>query len=249
LKGEITHAAGSLSVGGKQIKVLAERDPGEPAVKESASSSSSSAAASSPRADKAAKHLSAGAKKGDHLRTRQRRRSHDLLRRVNHDAYDPKRARRHLQRVLPRDELPRAGREGAARELRHPPRPDDDDSTRTPTISASFDLPHEASAPPRAAALSMIPTTTGAARAVSLVLPALEGKLDGMAVRVPTANVFARRSHRRARQEDHREEDITPRCRRPRGSAEGYPLVAAEPLVSTISTARLLVDLRRRADE
>jgi glyceraldehyde 3-phosphate dehydrogenase len=41
----------------------------------------------------------------------------------------------------------------------------------------------------RAAALSMIPTTTGAARAVGEVLPALKGKLDGSAVRVPTANV------------------------------------------------------------
>lgn len=41
----------------------------------------------------------------------------------------------------------------------------------------------------RAAVLSMIPTTTGAARAISLVLPELEGKLDGMAVRVPTPDV------------------------------------------------------------
>ena len=43
----------------------------------------------------------------------------------------------------------------------------------------------------RAAALSMIPTTTGAARAVGLVLPALDGKLDGAAIRVPTPNVSA----------------------------------------------------------
>ena len=41
----------------------------------------------------------------------------------------------------------------------------------------------------RAAAVSMIPTTTGAARAVGLVLPALKGKLDGTAIRVPTPNV------------------------------------------------------------
>jgi glyceraldehyde 3-phosphate dehydrogenase len=43
----------------------------------------------------------------------------------------------------------------------------------------------------RAAALSMIPTTTGAARAVGLVLPELKGKLDGAAIRVPTPNVSA----------------------------------------------------------
>jgi len=52
-----------------------------------------------------------------------------------------------------------------------------------------LDLPHEDLRRARAAALSMIPTTTGAARAVGEVLPDLKGKLDGMAVRVPTANV------------------------------------------------------------
>jgi glyceraldehyde 3-phosphate dehydrogenase len=52
-----------------------------------------------------------------------------------------------------------------------------------------LDLPHEDLRRARAAGLSMIPTTTGAARAVGEVLPDLKGKLDGMAVRVPTANV------------------------------------------------------------
>lgn len=52
-----------------------------------------------------------------------------------------------------------------------------------------LDLPHTDLRRARAAALSMIPTTTGAAVAVSLVLPELEGKLDGMAIRVPTSNV------------------------------------------------------------
>lgn len=49
-----------------------------------------------------------------------------------------------------------------------------------------LDLPHKDLRRARAAALSQIPTTTGAARAVSLVLPELKGKLDGMATRVPT---------------------------------------------------------------
>ena len=49
-----------------------------------------------------------------------------------------------------------------------------------------LDLPHKDLRRARAAALSMIPTTTGAARAVSLVLPELKGKLDGFATRVPT---------------------------------------------------------------
>jgi glyceraldehyde 3-phosphate dehydrogenase len=52
-----------------------------------------------------------------------------------------------------------------------------------------LDLPHKDLRRARAAALSMIPTTTGAARAISLVLPSLKGKLDGLAIRVPTPNV------------------------------------------------------------
>lgn len=52
-----------------------------------------------------------------------------------------------------------------------------------------LDMPHKDLRRARAAALSMIPTTTGAAKAVGLVLPELKGKLTGMAVRVPTPNV------------------------------------------------------------
>ncbi len=52
-----------------------------------------------------------------------------------------------------------------------------------------LDLPHRDLRRARAAGLSMIPTTTGAAVAVSLVLPELKGKMDGIAIRVPTPNV------------------------------------------------------------
>ncbi len=52
-----------------------------------------------------------------------------------------------------------------------------------------LDFPHKDLRRARAAALSMIPTTTGAAKAVALVLPELEGKLNGLAIRVPTPNV------------------------------------------------------------
>ncbi|MFQ5649360.1 MAG: type I glyceraldehyde-3-phosphate dehydrogenase [bacterium] len=52
-----------------------------------------------------------------------------------------------------------------------------------------LDLPHKDLRRARAAAVSMIPTTTGAARAVAEVLPELKGKMDGMAIRVPTPNV------------------------------------------------------------
>jgi glyceraldehyde 3-phosphate dehydrogenase len=52
-----------------------------------------------------------------------------------------------------------------------------------------LDLPHSDLRRARAAALSMIPTSTGAAKAIGLVLPALKGKLDGIAIRVPTPDV------------------------------------------------------------
>ena len=52
-----------------------------------------------------------------------------------------------------------------------------------------LDLPHPDLRRSRAAALSMIPTSTGAAKAIGLVLPDLKGKLDGIAIRVPTPDV------------------------------------------------------------
>jgi len=52
-----------------------------------------------------------------------------------------------------------------------------------------LDLPHKDMRRARAAALSMIPTSTGAAKAIALVIPELKGKFDGISVRVPTPNV------------------------------------------------------------
>src|SRR5690606_32263438 len=52
-----------------------------------------------------------------------------------------------------------------------------------------LDYPHKDLRRARAAAMSMIPTSTGAARAIGEVLPSLKGKLDGFAMRVPTADV------------------------------------------------------------
>src|SRR5258708_19588204 len=52
-----------------------------------------------------------------------------------------------------------------------------------------LDLPHSDLRRARAATLSMIPTSTGAAKAIYLAIPSLKGKLDGVAIRVPTPNV------------------------------------------------------------
>ena len=70
------------------------------------------------------------------------------------------------------------------------------------------DGPHNDLRRARAAGLSMIPTSTGAAKAIGLVLPALNGKLDGIAIRVPTSERLAGRSdgyHRKGHRREGRQ--------------------------------------------
>lgn len=97
-----------------------------------------------------------------------------------------------------------------------------------------LDLPHKDLRRARAAALSMIPTTTGAAKALSEVIPALKGKLDGYAMRVPTPNVsvvdFTARLEKpftvEAVNEAYKQAAIDPRYM-------GVLAVSSEPAVST----------------
>jgi len=78
------------------------------------------------------------------------------------------------------------------------------------------DAPHKDLRRARAAAINMVPTTTGAAKAVALVLPELKGKLDGYAMRIPIADRFRHRPHLRGRPRDHRRRGQRDRqgCRR-----------------------------------
>jgi glyceraldehyde 3-phosphate dehydrogenase len=96
-----------------------------------------------------------------------------------------------------------------------------------------LDLPHKDFRRARAAALSMIPTTTGAARAVSLVLPELEGKLDGMAIRVPTPNVSVVDFVAEVEREVTEEEVNEAMKKAADSSLKNYLLYSEEPLVST----------------
>ena len=66
-----------------------------------------------------------------------------------------------------------------------------------------LDFPHKDLRRARAAATNIIPTTTGAAKAIALVIPELKGKLDGFAMRVPVPDRLGHRPHRRARPRDH----------------------------------------------
>jgi glyceraldehyde 3-phosphate dehydrogenase len=95
-----------------------------------------------------------------------------------------------------------------------------------------LDFPHKDLRRARAAALSMIPTTTGAAKALKEVLPAMAGKLDGWAIRVPTPNVslvdLTARLERKASAKD-----VNDAFRAAAGGAlKGILAVSDEPLVS-----------------
>src|SRR6266508_492004 len=113
---------------------------------------------------------------GDHLGAVRRRRR-DALPRGQRRRLRPGEARRDLQRVV-HDELPGAVGQGAERPVRH--RAGLQDVAQT-TRKGKADLRRM-----RAAALSIIPSSTGAAKAIGLVLPELDGKLNGLSMRVPT---------------------------------------------------------------
>jgi glyceraldehyde 3-phosphate dehydrogenase len=95
-----------------------------------------------------------------------------------------------------------------------------------------LDLPHKDLRRARAAALNMIPTTTGAARAVGLVLPELKGKLNGMALRVPTPNVSVVDLVVEIEKEASAEEVNSALKRASEGLLKGILQYSEEPLVS-----------------
>lgn len=95
-----------------------------------------------------------------------------------------------------------------------------------------LDLPHKDLRRARAAAMSMIPTTTGAAKAVALVIPELKGKLDGLAVRVPTPNVSMVDLVIETAKETSVEEINAKMKEESEGALKGYLAYSDEPLVS-----------------
>lgn len=186
LDAEVKHGEGSLTVNGKPIRVTAERDPGNLPWKDLKVDVVLECSGIFTARDKAAKHLSAGAKK---VLISAPAKGADLTVcfGVNEKSYDPAKhdvvsnascttnCLAPVAKVLHENFGIKRGLMTTIHSYTNDQR--------------ILDLPHEDMRRARAAALSMIPTTTGAAKAVSLVLPALEGKLDGMAVRVPTPNV------------------------------------------------------------
>lgn len=175
-----------LVVNGKAIKVLAQRDPGELPWKELGVDVVLECSGLFTEKEKAAKHLKAGAKKVI-ISAPAKDPDITIVMGINHRKYD--KDKHHIisngscttnclcpvAKVL----LDNFGIEKGLMTTIH-------SYTNDQRI---LDLPHRDLRRARAAALSMIPTTTGAARAVSLVLPELEGKMHGIAIRVPTPNV------------------------------------------------------------
>jgi glyceraldehyde 3-phosphate dehydrogenase len=96
-----------------------------------------------------------------------------------------------------------------------------------------LDLPHKDLRRARAAALSMIPTTTGAATAVTLVIPELAGKLDGMAMRVPTPNVSVVDFTAQVKKKATAEKVNSAMQKAARGKMRKILKYSDEPLVST----------------
>ena len=186
LAAEVQVEKDALVVNGKKIRILQERDPGKLPWKILGVDLALECSGLFTDRDKAALHLAAGAKKVI-ISAPAKGADLTLCYGVNHTTYDPARHSLISNASCTTNCLAPVAKVlhetfGIKRGL-------------MTTVHAYtndqriLDLPHSDLRRARAAALSLIPTTTGAARAVGEVLPQLKGKLDGMAVRVPTANV------------------------------------------------------------
>ncbi|MGP4040665.1 type I glyceraldehyde-3-phosphate dehydrogenase [Gracilibacillus sp. D59] len=183
LEQEVSVNGDYLVVGGKEVKVLSERDPanlpwGDLGVEIAVESTGIFT-----QRDAAAKHLDAGAKKVI-ISAPAKEEDITVVMGVNEDKYDP--AKHHVisnascttNCLAPYAKVlnDKFGLKRGMMTTIH-------SYTNDQQI---LDLPHKDYRRARAASENIIPTTTGAAKAVSLVLPELEGKLNGMAMRVPT---------------------------------------------------------------
>ncbi|MEE8574705.1 MAG: type I glyceraldehyde-3-phosphate dehydrogenase [Thermodesulfobacteriota bacterium] len=186
LDAEVSSTDDAIIVGDKNIKITAERDPSKLPWKEDGIDIVLECTGLFTERGKAEGHIDAGAKKVI-ISAPAKNEDITVCIGVNHEKYDPKE-----HSIISNASCTTNCLAPVAKVLQ-----DSFGIKRglMTTIHAYtndqkiLDLPHKDLRRARAAALSMIPTTTGAAKAVSLVLPELKGKLDGMAIRVPVPTV------------------------------------------------------------
>jgi len=229
LNADIKVQGHSIVVNGKTVKVLAERDPsllpwgdlGVAAVVESTGRFTDGA--------KAAAHISAGAKKVI-ISAPAKNEDITIVMGVNHRQYDA--AKHHIisnasctTNCLAPFVKVLHEKFGIKRGLMTTVHSYTNDQQ-------ILDLPHKDLRRARAAALSIIPTTTGAAKSVALVLPALKGKLNGFAMRVPTPNVSVADLVAEVEQKVTAEEVNAALQAAAEGELKGILAYSEEPLVS-----------------
>jgi glyceraldehyde 3-phosphate dehydrogenase len=184
--GEVSTDAEGLIVAGDRMRVLAERDPAKLPWKDLGVDLVLESTGRFTDREQAALHLAAGAKKVI-ISAPAKKEDVTLVYGVNHEKYDPARhqiisnASCTTNCLVPvvRVILDRFGFVSGFMTTVH-------SYTNDQQI---LDLPHKDLRRARAAALSIIPTTTGAAKATSLVIPEVKGKIDGVSLRVPTPDV------------------------------------------------------------
>ena len=185
---EVSHTDGSITVDGQEIKLLAERDPGSLPWNDLGVDVVVESTGFFTDRDGAAKHLDGGAKKVI-ISAPAKGPDVTIVLGVNEDEYDPE-----AHDVISNASCTTNCVAPLAKVLHDELTIEQGFMT---TIHAytndqrTLDLPHKDLRRARAAAINLIPTSTGAARAIGLVLPDLKGKVDGMSMRapVPTGSV------------------------------------------------------------
>jgi glyceraldehyde 3-phosphate dehydrogenase len=185
-EGDVAAQGDAISVDGRSIKVLSEKEPAKLPWKDLGVELVLESTGRFTDRDKAALHLAGGAKRVI-ISAPAKQEDITIVYGVNHEAYDPGKhqiisnASCTTNCLVPvvKVILDRFGFVSGFMTTVH-------SYTNDQNI---LDLPHKDLRRARAAALSIIPTTTGAAKATSLVLPEVKGKIDGVSLRVPTPDV------------------------------------------------------------
>ncbi len=186
LADEVKAEGDTIRVAGRSIKVLAMKDPAQLPWKELEVEYVIESTGLFTEAEKARAHLAAGAKKVI-ISAPAKNEDLTIVMGVNHEKYDP---RKHT--IISNASCTTNCLGPVAKVLQDTFGIVKGQMTTVHSYTNDqkiLDLPHKDLRRARAAALSMIPTSTGAAKAIYLAIPELKGKLDGVAIRVPTPNV------------------------------------------------------------